>query len=91
MVEPPVNAAEQRLARAWPGTATQDIAPSPSLDDLLDDPIMLLLWRGDGLEPSQTRAAIHGLLAAIRRSRSASSGLLEPKRSQRRGTIGIAA
>ena len=91
MVEPLVNAAEQRLIRAWPGAATQDIVPNPSLDDLLDDPIMLLLWRGDGLEPSEARAVIHGLLAAAWRSRSAANGLLEPKRCRRRRAIGIAA
>ena len=53
MAQPVVGALEQQLARPWLSSATHDIARDPSLDDLLDDPIMLLLWHGDGLEPSQ--------------------------------------
>ncbi len=38
----------------------------PSLDDLLDDPIMTLLWRADRLEPIAARAAMIGLRAIVR-------------------------
>lgn len=39
----------------------------PSLDELLDDPIMGLLWRADRLEPVTARAAVIGLRAVVRR------------------------
>lgn len=40
----------------------------PSLDELLDDPIMGLLWRADRLEPIAARAAMIGLRAIVRRA-----------------------
>ena len=33
----------------------------PSLDELLDDPIMGLLWQADGLEPLQARETVFHL------------------------------
>ena len=91
MAQPVVGAVEQQLLRPWLSGAAQENAREPSLDDLLDDSIMLLLWRGDGLEPSQARAEIRSLLASVRRRRSARIGLIEAKQSQRRRTAGLAA
>jgi hypothetical protein len=91
MAQPAVSVVEQQPVRPWLSSAAPDIARDPSLDELLDDPIMLLLWRGDGLEPSQARAAIRNLLVSVRRSRSARNGLIEAKRSRRRRTAGLAA
>lgn len=39
----------------------------PHLDELLDDPIMTLLWRGDRLEPRSARATVLGLREVVRR------------------------
>jgi hypothetical protein len=36
------------------------------LDELLDDPMMRLLWRRDRLEPSLARAAVLALQALVR-------------------------
>jgi hypothetical protein len=38
----------------------------PRLDELLEDPIMALLWRSDRLEPEQARATLQALGALIR-------------------------
>jgi hypothetical protein len=37
----------------------------PRLDELLDDPMMGLLWRRDRLEPSLARAAVRALQALV--------------------------
>jgi hypothetical protein len=37
----------------------------PRLDELLDDPMMRLLWRRDRLEPSLARAAVRALQALV--------------------------
>jgi hypothetical protein len=37
----------------------------PMLDELLDDPMMALLWRADGLEPATARATVRCLQALI--------------------------
>lgn len=37
----------------------------PRLDELLDDPIMTLLWRSDGLEPASARAMLEDLQALV--------------------------
>ncbi len=42
----------------------------PHLDELLDDPIMALLWRGDRLEPRSARATVLGLREVVSRGRS---------------------
>ncbi len=39
----------------------------PPLAELLDDPIMALLWRGDRLEPRSARATVLGLREVLRR------------------------
>ncbi|HEX6013703.1 MAG TPA: hypothetical protein VFY87_18270 [Geminicoccaceae bacterium] len=38
----------------------------PRLDELLDDPMMKLLWRRDRLEPALARAAVRALQALVR-------------------------
>jgi hypothetical protein len=38
----------------------------PCLDELLDDPMMELLWRRDGLEPRRARDAVLALQALVR-------------------------
>lgn len=42
-------------------------AGEPGLDELLDDPIMALLWRGDRLDPGTARATVMGLRELLRR------------------------
>jgi hypothetical protein len=37
----------------------------PRLDELLDDPMMKLLWRRDRLEPPLARAAVRALQAMV--------------------------
>jgi hypothetical protein len=37
----------------------------PGLDELLDDPIMALLWRRDRLEPRAARATVLALRALV--------------------------
>jgi hypothetical protein len=91
MTQPVVGAVERRLVRPGLSSTAPRDARDPSLDELLDDPIRLLLWRGDGLEPSQARGEIRDLLASVRRSRSARNGSIEAKRSRRRRTAGLAA
>jgi hypothetical protein len=91
MAQPVIGAVDQQPVRPWLTSAALNHALDPSLDDLLDDPIMLLLWRGDGLEPSQARAAIRNLLVSVRRSRSARNRLIDAKRSRRHRTAGLAA
>jgi hypothetical protein len=41
----------------------------PSLAELLDDPIMALLWRADGLEPRTARATVMGLQKLVKCTR----------------------
>lgn len=55
-----------------------EVDGEPSLDELLDDPIMVLLWRADGLEPATARAAVMGLQTLVKRA----SG-------KRRGNVGV--
>ncbi|MEK0082397.1 hypothetical protein [Benzoatithermus flavus] len=43
----------------------------PCLDELLDDPIMTLLWRSDGLEPASARAMLEDLRMLVRNRASA--------------------
>jgi hypothetical protein len=38
----------------------------PSLDELLDDPMMHLLWRRDRLEPDTARAIVYALEVLMR-------------------------
>jgi hypothetical protein len=38
----------------------------PPLQDLLDDPMMSLVWRRDGLEPQTARAMVQALQAMLR-------------------------
>ena len=43
----------------------------PELDELLDDPIMTLLWRGDRLDPDHARATVMALRERVRGRRRA--------------------
>lgn len=43
------------------------IAGEPGLDELLDDPIMALLWQGDRLDPGTARATVMALRELLRR------------------------
>ena len=58
-----------RLLQLSPGDGSSCQSPEagrePVLNDLLDDPIMQLLWRSEGLEPSQARATVRELLAFL--------------------------
>jgi hypothetical protein len=47
----------------------------PRLDDLLDGPMMRLLWRSDGLEPHTARATIRGLQALVRWRQTRDDGI----------------
>jgi hypothetical protein len=38
----------------------------PSLAELLEDPIMVLLWASDGLDPAAARATMRSLQALVR-------------------------
>ena len=40
----------------------------PTLDEVLDDPMMALLWRADCLEPVKARATVMGLQALVKRT-----------------------
>lgn len=86
-----------RLRNAgWPSGPSLDSVPpnitrGPSLDDLLDDPIMLLLWRSDKLEPSEARATIRKLLRSAQSSGSAQSGLIQVMQRRCRLKAGLAA
>ncbi len=55
--------AGSRSASSWPRAGQRE----PGLDELLDDPIMALLWRGDRLEPRSARATVLGLREVLRR------------------------
>ena len=66
----------QEAQAYWPGAAGACAATDaegrrlrcrePRLDDLLDDPIMALLWRSDRLEPAVARAEVEALRALVR-------------------------
>jgi hypothetical protein len=45
----------------------------PRLDELLDDPIMTLLWRSDGLEPASARAMLESLRTLVQRRQVAAA------------------
>jgi hypothetical protein len=48
--------------RTWTKRGSRE----PCLDELLDDPIMTLLWRSDGLEPASARAMLEELRNLVR-------------------------
>ena len=43
----------------------------PRLEELMEDPMMGLLWRRDGLEPTRVRETIRELRAIVRAGREA--------------------
>ena len=62
----------------------------PCLDDLLDDPIMALLWRCDQLEPAAARATVRALQALVRSRRhgGASAGVGDKARLGHKPALG---
>ena len=54
--------ATSKPASRWLGVGHRE----PRLDELLDDPIMALLWSGDRLEPRSARATVLGLRELLR-------------------------
>ena len=66
-----------------------DVGGEPSLDELLDDPIMVLLWQADGLEPAAARAAVMGLQALVKRKngRRLGNATIESVDMQRRRSL----
>ena len=56
----------------------------PRLEELLDDPIMALLWRRDRLEPEAARAAVRALRTLIR-GRAIAGGSGRPGLTMRPG------
>ena len=57
---------ERRPAAAGDGRRGSWTAGEPRLEDVLDDPIVALLWRRDRLEPTSARAAVRDLQALVR-------------------------
>jgi hypothetical protein len=51
----------------WSGEAGDAGPREPRLDELLDDPIMAMLWRGDRLDPRSARATVLALKEVLRR------------------------
>ena len=81
------SASAARLLRDWSRDTRETRSPcaagqEPGLDDLFDDPIMVLLWQSDRLEPSRARALIRDLLARAESSRRAQSGLIRTRRAR---------
>jgi hypothetical protein len=56
--------AERRVA--GDGDRCARTGGEPRLEELLDDPIMALLWRRDRLDPAAARAAVLALRALVR-------------------------
>lgn len=55
------------IVRPSPDTAWERGA-EPTLDEVLDDPMMALLWRADSLEPVKARATVMSLQALVKRT-----------------------
>lgn len=63
----------------WPAGRSGE----PPLDELIDDTIMRLLWRADGLEPAKARATLLGLQDLVQRTsraRAEQGGMAPPRR-----------
>ncbi|HEX6014278.1 MAG TPA: hypothetical protein VFY87_21285 [Geminicoccaceae bacterium] len=56
----------REVDRARQGGRLGAAGVEPALDELLDDPIMALLWRGDRLDPARARAAVQALRVLVR-------------------------
>lgn len=63
----PAPSAGRTSAGAWGRDGAR--GAEPRLEELLDDPIMALLWRGDRLEPGSARATVLALREVLRRRR----------------------
>jgi hypothetical protein len=51
------------------GTWRSEPGREPPLAELLDDPIMALLWRSDRLDPNEVRAELRALRLSMRQLR----------------------
>ena len=63
------QACRRGAAGAYAATDDEGRRPGcrePRLDDLLNDPIMALLWRSDRLEPAEARAEVEALRMLVR-------------------------
>ena len=57
------------IVRPGPDTAwLWERGAEPTLDEVLDDPMMALLWRADSLEPVKARATVMSLQALVKRT-----------------------
>lgn len=72
MAEPARKIAADMLASADDRPVFVGTRPSlraePGLDELLQDPIMALLWRRDGIEPDRARMTVRDLQMLVRRA-----------------------
>jgi hypothetical protein len=50
-----------------------DAAGEPRLEELMEDPMMGLIWRRDGLEPPRARQTVLELQAIVRAARQTSA------------------
>lgn len=58
---------DHTVARPTPEEAwVSDGRREPSLAELLDDPMLALLWASDGLDPAAARAMMRSLQAQVR-------------------------
>ena len=64
----------QPLAASVPGDWTAHCSGEPRLDELMEDPIMGLIWRRDGLEPVQARETLRELQSIVRAGRQTTCG-----------------
>ena len=64
---PAVIGGQAAAAGAWHPEAGRE----PPLAELLDDPIMALLWRADRLDPDGVRAEVRALRLSMRQLRRA--------------------
>ena len=64
---PAVVGGQAAAAGAWHPEAGRE----PALAELLDDPIMALLWRADRLDPNEVRAELRALRLKLRQLRRA--------------------
>ena len=91
------------LGRPWTGPAAvgshaaaegawhPEAGREPALAELLDDPIMALLWRADRLDPAEVRAELRALRLSLRRLRRAGPPAVAARPHAPSSTRGLAA
>ena len=90
-----------QLGRSWSGPAViggqaagawhPEAGREPALAELLNDPIMALLWRADRLDPRGVRAELRALRLSLRQLRRAGSPAPAARPQATCGTRGLAA